>query len=128
MSTLKRYLLIAAGILCVVLGTIGIIMPVLPTTPFLLLAAYCFIRSSDRLHHWLIHHRIFGAYIYHYLEHRAVKKSAKIAALVLLWPSLFISMLIIRRSLVTALLLLVGTAVTWHIMSLRTYQDPGKES
>ena len=128
MSTLKRYLLIAAGILCVVLGSIGIIMPVLPTTPFLLLAAYCFIRSSDRLHHWLIHHRIFGAYIYHYLEYRAVKKSAKIAALVLLWPSLFISMMIIRRSLVTVLLLMIGTAVTWHIMSLRTYQDPGKES
>ena len=124
MNSLKRYLLIAGGFISLILGTIGILLPVLPTTPFLLLSAYCFIRSSDKLYHWLIHHRVFGAYIYHYLEHRAVKKRAKIVAIIMLWPALLISMHIVNRTWATILLIIIGTAVTIHILKLKTYQEP----
>lgn len=124
MNSLKQYLLIAGGILSLVLGTIGIFLPVLPTTPFLLLSAYCFIRSSVKLYHWLIHHRVFGAYIYNYLEHRAVKKRAKIVAIVMLWPALLISMYIVGKTWATILLFVIGTAVTIHILKLQTYQEP----
>ena len=117
-------MLILAGLLSLTLGAIGIVLPLLPTTPFLLLSAYCFIRSSDRLYNWLIHHRIFGNYIYLYLEHRSVKKSAKIGALLLLWPSLFISMMIVKRMSVTLILVVIGSLVTLHILSLKTYREP----
>lgn len=124
MNSLKRYLLMAGGLISLALGTIGILLPVLPTTPFLLLSAYCFIRSSDKLYQWLINHRVFGAYIYHYLEHRAVKKRAKIVAIIMLWPALLISMHIVNKTWATILLFIIGAAVTTHILSLKTYQEP----
>lgn len=124
MGQVKKYLLITAGFISLVLGSIGIVLPVLPTTPFFLLSAYCFIRSSDKLYHWLIHHRIFGSYIYHYLEHRAVKKRAKIAALAMLWPSLLFSMYIVNKTWISVLLVVIGAAVTTHILMLKTYQEP----
>ena len=124
MDSLKKYLLITGGLISLVLGTIGIVLPVLPTTPFFLLSAYCFIRSSDKLYHWLIHHRVFGSYIYHYLEHQAVKKSAKIVALCTLWPSLLLSMYIVNKTWITILLIIIGAAVTTHILMLKTYQEP----
>ncbi len=124
MNSFKKYLLISGGFISLALGSIGIILPVLPTTPFFLLSAYCFIRSSDTLYHWLIHHRIFGSYIYHYLEHRAVKKSAKIIALSMLWPSLLFSMYLVNKTWVTILLIIIGAAVTTHILTLKTFQEP----
>ena len=68
MENLKKNLLIAAGTLCVVLGVIGMFIPVLPTTPFLLLAAVCYGRSSKRFYHWLLTNRWFGEYIRNYRE------------------------------------------------------------
>ena len=62
---------IAAGLASVVAGAIGIVIPLLPTTPFLLLAAVCFVRSSDRLHRWLTTNRVFGSYLRNYREHRS---------------------------------------------------------
>jgi uncharacterized protein len=124
MQSVKRYLLITAGIVSLLLGAVGVLLPLLPTTPFLLLSSYCFIRSSERLYQWLIRHRIFGSYIYHYLEYRAVKRNAKIMALLLLWPSLLFSILIVGRRSVTIVLLLIGMGVSLHILSLRTYTGP----
>ena len=60
---LKPFLL-ALGVLSTVLGAVGVVLPVLPTTPFLLLAVFCFARSSQRLHHYLLNHRVLGTYIY----------------------------------------------------------------
>lgn len=59
-ATLTRYLYLTAGSLCVLLGLIGVVLPLLPTTPFLLVAAFCFSRSSERLHRYLLEHRLFG--------------------------------------------------------------------
>jgi uncharacterized membrane protein YbaN (DUF454 family) len=71
-TTAKRRLLIVAGTLFTGLGIIGIFVPILPTTPFLLLAAACFMRSSERFYHWLINNRILGAYVRDYMEGKGI--------------------------------------------------------
>ena len=73
-----RPLWLAAGVVAVALGLIGIALPLLPTTPFMILAAACFARSSPRLHDWLWHHRIFGPAIRDWREHGAIPRKAKI--------------------------------------------------
>jgi uncharacterized membrane protein YbaN (DUF454 family) len=119
-NAVKKYALITGGCLSLALGIIGIFLPLLPTTPFLLLAAYCFTRSSDRLYSWLIHHKTFGSYIYHYQTHRALKKKAKLAGIVFLWSSLAVSFFLLPNLYLRLVLIAVGTGVTLHILSLRT--------
>ena len=83
-KTIKKYLLIAIGSIALILGIIGVFLPILPTTPFLLLSSFCYIQSSKRLYTWLIHHKIFGAYIYNYLTYRAISKKTKVKSKVML--------------------------------------------
>lgn len=120
MKAIKRPLFIILGSLCLALGTIGIFLPVLPTTPFLLLAAFFFTRSSPGLHNWLMSHPIFGIYIYSYTKYKAVSRMNKVRALVLLWVGLGVSITIIPLGYVRVLLALIGIAVTIHIHKLRS--------
>ncbi|MBU4268677.1 MAG: YbaN family protein [Acidobacteria bacterium] len=121
MSKARKGLLALCGMVAVGLGAAGIFLPLLPTTPFLLLAAACFFRSSDRLYNWLITHRWFGRYIRQYREHRAISRQTKVATLVLLWGTLAFSGLVVLEVLWGRLLLLaVGVGVTMHIMSMKT--------
>lgn len=122
-KTLKKYLLIIAGSLSLGLGIIGIFIPVLPTTPFLLLSSFCYIRSSNKLYTWLIKHRIFGVYIYNYITYRAVKRNTKFGALIFLWLSLTSSILIINKLPIIILLVIIGIAVSTHILSLKTLES-----
>ena len=118
-KTLKKYILLLVGLVCLAAGIAGILVPVLPTTPFLLLASFCFIRSSKRLHDWLIGNKVFGEYIDHYIKHRAVKRSTKIAALIFLWASLTLSIVLVQPLYIDLLLVLVGLAVSIHILLLK---------
>lgn len=115
-----KYLLIFVGSISLVLGFIGIFLPILPTTPFLLLASFCFIRSSKPLYHWLINHKLFGTYIYNYITYRAVKRGTKIGALIFLWSTLSISILTISSLHLRILLVSVGVAVSIHLFTLKT--------
>lgn len=81
---MKRILLIIVGWICVVLATLGVVLPLLPTTPFLLLAAWCFARSSPRFHYWLLYRSWFGGYLRHWQEHRALPPGAKSKAVVVI--------------------------------------------
>ncbi len=72
-----RSLWLATGLLFLALGLVGVVLPVLPTTPFLLLAAGCFAKSSPRLHRWLLSHRTFGPPIRRWEEHGAISRGAK---------------------------------------------------
>ena len=120
-ATLRKWLLMVAGILCVGLGVLGIFVPVLPTTPFLLLAAACFVRSSDRLYNWLIHHKWFGDYIRHYREHRAVTLKSKIIALVMLWGVIgYTAFGVIDNWWIRGLLGIIAVGVTLHLIHLKT--------
>lgn len=117
---MKRTLYIGLGILCVVVGAIGIFIPVIPTTPLLLLAAYFFLRSSKKLYDWVINHPIFGHYIYAYMKFKAVSLKSKIAAWVMLWLGLGISIFLLSNIWLRVLLLSVGLGVSYHIYQLKT--------
>jgi uncharacterized membrane protein YbaN (DUF454 family) len=90
-SALVRGLLIAAGSTCVALGIIGIFLPLLPTTPFMLLAAACFARSSRRFHDWLLANRTFGPLIHEWERHRSIPRRTKLTAIGLMSLTLAIS-------------------------------------
>jgi len=118
---MKKNLLIAAGSLMVGLGILGIFLPLLPTTPFLLLAAACYIRSSRRFYEWLINNRWLGRYIRDYREKRGVPAAAKIVSLFLLWATIGVSAVFVADALwLRVILIIIAVGVTTHILSLRT--------
>jgi uncharacterized membrane protein YbaN (DUF454 family) len=119
-----RWLLSSVGGICVGLGVLGIFVPLLPTTPFLLVAAACFVRSSDRLYQRLITHRTLGPYIRNYREHRAITRRARIVTLVLLWGTISYAVLWPVDTLALRVVLLgIATAVTVHLVRLTTVAD-----
>ncbi len=122
-SSVRRGLLVAAGVLFVGLGMVGVVLPVLPTTPFLLLAAACFLRSSGRLYRWLYGNRVFGEYLRRYRDGEGLPLASKITTLVLLWATLAVSAFAgvpPRLWWVRLLLLVVGIGVTIHILRIKT--------
>lgn len=112
-----------AGIICVSLGILGIILPVLPTTPFLLLAALLFSRSSKKFHDRLINSKILGEYIYNYRKYHAIKRKTKIIAIFMLWATLVISAMLIDNIYIRILLFVVGISVTIHILYIKTLEN-----
>jgi len=122
-AELKRHSLIAIGTICLAIGVIGIFTPILPTTPFLLLAAACYLRSSPRFHRWLMNNRIFGSYIRNYTEGRGIPIKVKLFTIALLWATIGLSIWAAANLIVTAVLLVVAVGVTLHIAFIRTKQD-----
>jgi uncharacterized membrane protein YbaN (DUF454 family) len=110
-----------AGVLSVGLGVLGIFLPLLPTTPFLLLAAWCFVRSSPKLYAWLLDHKWFGSYIRHYREHRAIPLRAKIVVLAMLWGTIgYAAIGVARAWWLRVLLVAIAVGVSVHLLKLRT--------
>ena len=89
----KRLIWLAVGIIAVGLGAIGVFLPLLPTTPFVLLAAFAFARSSPRLHNWLLEHRFFGPLIENWRKYGAIGPAAKIAGVLSLLAVILLSVL-----------------------------------
>jgi len=119
----RRIFLLFVGALSLGLGVLGIFLPLLPTTPFLLLAAACFARSSPRFYHWLIHHHWLGGYIRDYRENKAMRFRAKVSAIVLLWLTIGVSIVLLDPLWLKLLLGAVAIGVTAHLMSLRTIRS-----
>jgi uncharacterized protein len=127
MKQLQRALLIIAGTLSVVLGAIGIFLPMLPTTPFLLLAAVCFARSSPRMLHWLTHNRWFGSYIRNYREGRGMPRLEKYLTIAALWLTIGITILFFTTVLwVELTLAAIALAVTIHLLRIKTFDSDVK--
>jgi len=101
---MQRILLLSLGWLAIVLGTLGIVLPLLPTTPFVLLAAWCFARSSPRFHHWLLWKSPFGRYIRHWQQHRAMPPGAKTRAMLLIVITFSVSIYLVNLLWVRILL------------------------
>ena len=115
-SRLLKALLIAGGVLCVGLGIVGIFLPLMPTTVFLLLAAACFSRSSERFHRRLVEHPLLGPYI---SQSRGMTRRQKITAIAVLWLSLGATMYWTARApWLRALLVIIGLGVTLHLVRL----------
>ena len=105
----------------IVAGVIGILVPLWPTTCFLLLAGWCFARSSKRAERWLHENRIFGRYIRDYRERGIISSGARTTSVATLWTFIGISaFFFLGRLWVVALLLLIAGAVTLHLYSLPT--------
>lgn len=116
-----RQAVFAAGVISAAVGVIGVFLPVLPTTPFLLLSAACFAFSSKRAYEWLINNRWFGDYIKNYREGRGLTRRAKAAVIGLLWLSMGLSIYAMSSLVVRGALFAIGVAVTAHILMLPSY-------
>ncbi|MGL1933683.1 MAG: YbaN family protein [Fibrobacterales bacterium] len=118
---MKRYLFLFLGTLFLLLGIVGIVLPLLPTTPFLLLSAACYMRSSEKLYHWLTHHKTFGPLINNYLQHRALSLTTKITAISTLWLFILFATFVVTHLLwVQIALIVIATGVTFYLLSLNT--------
>ncbi|AMR67684.1 MULTISPECIES: YbaN family protein [Pseudomonadaceae] len=115
-----RYTLLAIGWLSVLLGVIGIFVPVLPTTPFLLLAAACFVRSSRRFYLWLVNHKHLGPWIRDYLEGNGIPLKGKVYAIGLMWASIGLSCYLVPMPWARAFMLTSAVLVTLYILRQKT--------
>jgi len=118
--------LIFAGTICLFLGLIGIIIPILPTTPFLLLAAACYARSSKRFYDLLMNNRVFGAYLSNYHSGRGLPLKIKVFTIASLWITIALTMTFFTRSIwIDALLIMVAIGVSVHIITIKTHVKGG---
>jgi uncharacterized protein len=120
-NKLKKILLVTAGTLAVIMGVIGIFLPVLPTTPFLLLAAYCYVRGSQRMYQALLNNRLCGTYLRNYLEGKGMRLKYKVMTLILLWSLIGATITFATDSIILRIVLgVVAAGVSIHILCLKT--------
>ncbi len=119
-----KYFYIAFGSIFLFLGILGIFLPVLPTTPFLLLAAAFYFRGSYRLYSWLLNHKYLGTYIRAFREDKAIPLRAKILSMILMWSTIFYSVLfVVPWWWVNAFLLCLSSCISYYILSLKTLRN-----
>ncbi|MDR3308639.1 MAG: YbaN family protein [Tannerella sp.] len=116
-----KILMIIAGTICMALGVAGIFLPLLPTTPFLLLAAAAYFRGSARMYAWLMNHKYLGAYIRNFRENRTVPLRVKILSIALLWLAMGYSILFLSlQPWLRITLAAIAIGVTCRILSYKT--------
>jgi uncharacterized protein len=127
---LKRHLAITAGFFAVAAGTIGMFVPLIPTVPFLLLAAWLFAGSSEKFHNWLLNHRIFGEYIRNYKYKNGMLLKHKIRSLILLWTGIGYSFFFAMKDIepeklfyIRLFLAAVLAGVTTHLLMIKTVKN-----
>ncbi|MDL2246339.1 YbaN family protein, partial [Methanobrevibacter sp. OttesenSCG-928-K11] len=113
---MKRKIFLSLGVLFVGIGAIGVALPVLPTTPFILLAAFFFSRSSKKADEWLLKNKYFGSYIKNYRNKVGVPIDVKIHSLIFLWTIMLISIFIVNKFHITILLICIAIIVSAHIL------------
>lgn len=111
------------GTLLLGIGILGVILPLLPATPFLLLASACYVRGSDRLHSWLMGNRVLGTYIRNFREKRGMPVRAKVVTLVILWGSLIYSGYRLDHAGIRTLLTVIGFGVSAIILRIKTLDE-----
>lgn len=128
MKELKKNILIVCGTVSVGLGTIGIFVPLLPTTVFYLLAAYCYARSSQKFYNWLLNNRWIGEYIRNYREGRGIPLRQKVFSISLLWLTIgYSAWFVISLWWVRLILLGIAIGVTIHLVTIKTYKPNTEE-
>lgn len=117
--TINKILLLVCGFLALGFGVVGIFLPIIPTTPFVLVAAVCFSNSNGSLYSKLHKSKYFGEFIENYRHKKGVSKKVKRISIAFLWCTLLISALITRVTMIFIILLIVGIAVTTHIVMIK---------
>ena len=105
------------------IGVIGIFIPLLPTTPFLLLAAYCFNRGSDRMRNWFKSNKLISSYVNNYHEKKGIPIRAKMNSIFILWITIGISIYFVSNIYLRIILVLVIVGVTTHLLRIPTIKD-----
>ena len=122
-TCIKKGAFTIGGTVFLVLGAIGIFVPFLPTTPFLLLSAGCYIRGSERMHRWLISNKLFGGYIKNYREGKGISAKGKIFSLTLLWVTILYAVFFVTDVLLfQAIMFIIPFIVSIHIIRVPTYR------
>ena len=116
----KRIVLTILGFVFLGLGAVGVALPVMPTTPFVLLAAMCFSSGNNRVARWLRSNRIFGPYIENYRTKQGISRTLKAASIIFVWAGLIISMTVMRTLWISILLGIIGAGVTVHLLMIKT--------
>jgi len=125
LGNLKKVIFVLAGTISLGLGAVGVFLPILPTTPFLLLSAACYYKGSERMHQWLLSNRLFGSYVRNYKEGKGISLTGKIWTLSLLWITICLSAFYMMNNYAVQIVLFaVAIAVTIHIMTLPTARRP----
>ncbi len=118
-----RWTLMAAGTILVGIGILGIFLPLLPTTVFFLMAAWCYARSSRKFYDWLHQNRLFGKYLKNYREGRGISRPSKISTIVVLWGGILYSIFVTHSVPVQLILAAIAIGVTIHIVMIPTYTE-----
>ncbi|MFA5868220.1 MAG: YbaN family protein [Candidatus Bathyarchaeia archaeon] len=118
---LVRVFFFIMGTACLLLGAIGVFIPLLPTTPFLLLSAALYLRSSTRMHRWLFENRFFGEYLRNYRDGRGIPMKTKLFTVALLWVTISYSLtFVVVPWAVRLILVAIAVAVSVHIVLIPT--------
>lgn len=121
MGEARRLIYILLGTLFLILGAIGIFVPLLPTTPFWLLTCWFYLRSSEKLYNRAMSNRYFGSYIKNFMVDKAIPLRSKIISIAVMWLSTILtSLFLIDYLWIKILLMLISVGVTWHIVSFPT--------
>lgn len=124
-----KILLMIIGFISVGLGILGLFLPLVPTTPFLLLAAACFAKSSEKMYNRLISNKYLGKYIINYREHRSMTRNVKISTIVLLWASMIFSAFFATSNIWIRIgMFIIASAVTFHLYKLKTHKEENEKS
>ena len=123
-SPLTKYLYLIAGFLLVLIGVIGIFLPVLPTTIFLILASACFVKGSPKANQWLRNHKILGMYIKNYQDKSGLTLKSKIVIIILLWTMILLSAFYFTDEFyIQILLIVIAVGVTIHLIMVKTKKN-----
>lgn len=116
-----KILLAILGSVSLALGIMGVFLPVLPTTPFLLLSAALYMRSSQRLYEWLMSHKHLGPYIKNFREHKALPLRVKVVSVTMVWATLlYCAIFVAKEWWMSAVFVAIAIGVTVHIISFKT--------
>jgi uncharacterized membrane protein YbaN (DUF454 family) len=120
---MRNKLWILCGTLAVVLGVLGILLPILPTTPFMLLAAFCYGRGSAHFYDWLVNRSRFGAYIRDYREGRGIPVEKKVLMIAFLWLTIgATTLLAVNNWWIRGMLVLIAVGVTIHLVRIKNQE------
>ncbi len=120
-SRFKKGLFMVCGTICLGVGTAGVFLPILPTTPFLLLSAACYYKGSERMHRWLLNNKLLGNYIRNYREGKGISSKGKILTLFLLWATIcYSTFFLVNILMLQVILFAIAIAVTVHVTTIPT--------
>ncbi|MFA5833797.1 MAG: YbaN family protein [Bacteroidota bacterium] len=118
-----RWTLLLAGTVFVGIGILGIFLPLLPTTVFFLMAAWCYARSSRKFYDWLHHNKYFGKYLENYREGKGITRSSKISTIIILWGGILYSIFVTHSLIIQLILLAIAIGVTIHVVMIPTNKE-----